>query len=409
MKVQTGLKNAGFVREKVVAAAVLAMLAAPLWAQSTQTSRVYRDGNAWVEETTGTLPAGHEFRALTDMGSLQVQGSATQVTYVVRKRSGADTEEAARKQFEQLRITANKIGDAVVLEGHVMGRNINRLAAEFAVQIPRLTQVVRAETRGGTLSLSAIQGMVTGMTGGGNVKLDDLAGPVKVQTGGGNMEAVNVTSDMFLQSGGGSVAVDRVSGQLMVKTGGGKIKIGTSGTATLETGGGNIDVGRCNGDLRADSGGGNLNLGDVTGSVNAETGGGNVRLSSAQGYVRVRTGGGVVELWKVGQGANVETGSGAVTVEFVGGRGQFRDSELRTASGSMVVYLPSNLGVSLHASTELASGVGIRSDLSGLAITSEGGQYGPKSMFAEGQLNGGGPSLRVRTAMGQIEFKRSQQ
>jgi len=100
-------------RGQVVAAVVLLMLAAPLWAQS---SRVFREGNTWVEETTGTLPAGHEFRALTDLGSLQVQGTATQVTYVVRKRSMAESEQTARKQFEQLHVTASKVGDAVAVK-----------------------------------------------------------------------------------------------------------------------------------------------------------------------------------------------------------------------------------------------------------------------------------------------------
>jgi len=399
------LRMAGKGRRKVVAAAVLTMLAAPLWAQS---SRVFREGNSWVEETTGTLPAGREFRALTDLGSLQVQGSAAQVTYVVRKRSTADTEEAARKQFGQLRITASKIGDAVVLEGRFMGRSVNRVAADFAVQIPRLTQMVRAETRGGALSLNSLQGSVMAMTGGGNVKLDDLGGPSKIVSGGGSMEAGTVNADLFLQSGGGTVTVERVSGQLMVKTGGGKVRIGTAGPTTVETGAGNIEVNKCNGDLQAHSGGGNMSLGDVYGAVTAETGGGSVRLGSARGSVRVNTGGGMVELWKVGQGANVETGGGAISVQFVGGRNQFGDSYLHTAYGNVVVFLPRDLGVNVHASTEMASGVGIKSEFPGLAITSEGGQFGPKSVFAEGQLNGGGASLRLRTTVGQIDIRRTE-
>ena len=405
MKLGTTYQAVKVRRGQVVVAVVLAMLAAPLWAQS---SRVFREGNTWVEETTGTLPAGHEFRALTDLGSLQVQGTATQVTYSVRKRSTADSEQAARKQFEQLHVTASKVGDAVVLEGRVVGSNINRMAAEFVVQIPRLTQLVKAETHGGALALTSIQGKVLGMTGGGNIKLDDLGGPAKVVSAGGNMEAGNVNADLFLQSGGGTVTVERVSGQLTVKTGGGKVKIGTAGPTTVETGAGNIEVGKCNGDLRVDSGGGNLNIGEVTGSMTADTGGGSVRLGSAQGNVKVNTGGGMVELWKVGQGANVETGAGAITVQFVGSRNQFHDSYLRTAMGNVLVYLPKGLGVSVHASTEMANGAGIRSEFPGLAITSEGGQYGPKSMFAEGQLNGGGPILRVRTAIGQIDFRQMQ-
>jgi hypothetical protein len=378
-------------------------MTAPLWAQS---SRVFREGNTWVEETTGALPAGREFRALTDLGSLQVQGNATQVTYVVKKRSTEATEEAARRQFEQLRITASKMGDAVVLEGRVMGKNINRLAADFVVQIPRLTQMVKAETRGGALSLSSIQGTVIGTTAAGVVKLDDLGGgPIKVTSAGGAMEAGNLNSDLFLQTGGGAISVERVTGKLFVRTGGGKVKIGTTGPATIETGAGNIEVDKCTGELRASSGGGNLSFGDVAGNVTADTGGGSVRLGSAQGYVKVNTGGGTVELWKVGQGAYVETGAGAITAQFVGGHDQFRESYLHTAVGNIVAYLPRDLGVNVHASTEVASGGGINSTFQGLAITSEGGQYGPKSMFGEGRLNGGGPILRLRTTIGRIDIK----
>jgi DUF4097 and DUF4098 domain-containing protein YvlB len=388
------------------AALWLAMaVAIPLCAQ---TSRVFRDGNSWVEETTGSLPAGREFRAFTDLGSFQVQGSAAQVSYVVRKRCSADSEEAARRQFQQLRFSVSKVGDAVVLEGRLAGRNVNRLTADVAVQIPRLTQAVKVETRAGSLAFNAISGSVIGVTGAGGVKLDDVSGSVRITSGGGIMEAGSVGSDLYLQSGGGNVSVERVNGQVMVKTGGGRVRIGTSGGTSVETGAGNIDVNKCNGDLRANSGGGNLNLGDVIGSVLAETNAGSVRLASAQGSVRVITGGGTVELLKVGQGAQVETGAGAITVQFVAGPKHFQDSYLHTAAGNVVVYVPGNLGMSVHASTELANGKGITSAFPGLAITSEGGNFGPKSMFAEGRLNGGGPILRVRTTIGQIDIRRGQ-
>src|SRR5262252_7741040 len=205
-------------RRWMVAAATLA-LAAPLWAQA---PKVFRDGDSWVEETTGTLSAGHEFRSFVDMGSLMVQGSSSQVSYVVRKRSRASSEQEARRQFEQLRISATKVGDAVVLEGRLLSQSVNRLSADIVVQIPRLTQLVKVETKGGNLALSSVSGNIVGATAGGNVKLDSVSGPVKIMSGGGN------------------VSIDRANGQVIVKTGGGKVWIGTAGPTTIETGAGNV-------------------------------------------------------------------------------------------------------------------------------------------------------------------------
>ena len=391
-------------RRWMVAAATLA-LATPLWAQA---PKIFRDGDSWVEETSGTLSAGHEFRSFVDIGSLLVEGNSSQISYVVRKRARAGSEEEARREFEQLRISAAKVGDAVVLEGRLLSRGVNRLSADIVVQIPRMTQLVKVETKGGNLALSLVSGSIIGATSGGNVKVDTVSGPVKIMSGGGNMEASNVTSDLYFQSGGGNVSIDRANGQVTVKTGGGQVSIGTAGPTVVETGAGNVDVKRCNGDLQATTGGGNLNLGDVYGAVTADTRAGTVKLASAKGDVRVVTGGGAVELMKLGQSAHVETGGGSITAQFVAGRSQFKDSSLRTAVGNIVVYLPRDLGVSVHASTEMANGTGITSTFPGLTISSEGGKYGPKSMSAEGSLNGGGPILRVRTTIGQIDIRQSQ-
>ncbi len=386
--------------------AVIALaIAVPLWAQS---AKVYRDGDSWVEETTGTLPPGREFKAFTDLGSLQVSGNASQVSYVVRKRYRSGSEEEARRQFDQLRISASRAGEMVILEGRLLGHNVNRLTADIMVQVPRMTEMVKVETRAGALALTSISGSVFGNTMAGNVKIDKISGPVKIISGGGNMEATNLSGDVFLQSGGGTVSVDSANGQVTIRTGGGKVHVGNAGPTTVETGAGSIDVGRCNGDLRASTGGGNLNLGDVSGGVMADTGGGTVRIASAGGDVKVTTGGGAVELMKIARSAHVETGGGPITVQFVAQPGQFRESVLHTALGNILVYLPRNLGMDVHASTEMANGFGIKSELPGLAITSEGGQYGPKSMFGEGQLSGGGPILRLRTTIGQIEIRRSQ-
>lgn len=389
------------------ATATLAAVAVglPLWAQQ---SRVYRDGNAWVEELTGTLPAGREVHINTDLGDVRVQGNSTACVYTVRKRSYAASQEAARRQFEEFRFNAVRTGEVDSLEGRATTPNMNRFGVEVLVQVPHALDSVKVETGGGALGFQAINGTVIGTTGGGSVRLDNLAGPVKIKSGGGNVDGGTLGADVFLNLGGGVVHLENVSGQSRIKVGGGKVYIGSAHGADIQTGGGSIEVRKCTGDLRAVTGGGNINLGDVSGTVRAESMGGSVHVGSAKGRVEVATGGGSVEAYKLVQGAQVETGAGAITVEFVGSRGSFSDSNLRTAAGDVTVFLPSSLPVTVHASSDMISGEGIHSDFPGLQIHQEGGSYGPKSMWAEGQLNGGGALLRVRTTIGQIDFRRSQ-
>lgn len=383
--------------------AFLLAIAVPLCAQQ---PRIYREGNTWVEEITGTLPPAHELRVNTDIGSVEVQGNSPHITYVVRKRSYLPSPEAAKQQFDRLHISTGKVGDSDSIEGKAKSKDLQRLGAEFILQVPRDLSVLKVQTRGGSLTFSSIAAMIVASTGAGLIKLDDLAGPVKIASGGGNVEAGNLGGDLTLTSGAADVRVSNVGGQTQVNLGGGRVYIGSSKTSTIQTGAGSIQVQKCLGDLHVTSGGGNLYLGDVYGAVQAQTEGGSVRLASATGPVQVTTGGGSVTLLNLGRGAQVETGAGPVTVEFIGNHG-FTDSFLHTASGDVTVCFASGLPVSVHATSDMASGRGIITDFP-LNINWQGGTYSPKSLSAEGSINGGGPALRIRTTIGQIAVRRCQ-
>jgi hypothetical protein len=403
-EMEDGAKNRRSSRWFCVAVVTM-WLALPVMAE--QGSRVYHDGSSWVEETTGTMPSARELRVNTDLGSVQVQGNAPRISYVVRKRCYEGSERVARRQFEQMHVSASKIGESDLIEGKVATRNLSRFGVEFVLQVPRDVSLVKVQTRNGSLAFTSIGATIEATTGAGLIKLDDLAGPVKIASGGGNVEAGNLGSDLTFTSGAADVRVANVGGQTQVSLAGGRVYIGSARASTIQTGAGSIQVQKCVGDLHVISGGGNLYLGDVDGAVQAETEGGSVRLASASGPVRVTTGGGSVELYKLARGAQVETGAGPIFVEFLGKRG-FTDSFLHTAAGDITVCFAGNFPVTVHATSDMAVGRGIFSDLPGLSITQQGGQFSPKSMSAEGAINGGGPSLRIRTTMGQIAFRRCQ-
>ena len=171
-----------------------------------------------------------------------------------------------------------------------------------------------------------------------------------------------------------------------------------------QTGGGSIDVQNCPGDVRASTGGGSLEIGEVGGRADLESGGGSIRLASAKGPVTASTGGGSITLWKLMNGARAESGAGSITAEFLSVN---TNSTLETSVGDVIVYLSPNAKVTVKASVEMANGHKIRSDFADLKISSKGGEWGPRTYYAEGSLNGGGPVLVVRTSSGNVEFRRS--
>ena len=158
--------------------------------------------------------------------------------------------------------------------------------------------------------------------------------------------------------------------------------------------------------MKVSTGGGSVDLSDVGGPAEIETGGGTIRLTSAKGHVHAETGGGGIELYGV-PSARAETGAGGITVKLVNTGGERHDSDLETGAGDITVYIASDVAINVRASVDMGNGHRITSDFSDIHVTSEGDQWGPKTLTAEGKLNGGGPMLKVHTSTGDICIKKA--
>jgi DUF4097 and DUF4098 domain-containing protein YvlB len=375
---------------------------------SAQQTRVYGDGGNWTQEITGSLAMVKNLRVKVDIGSVRVEGGTQQgVNYVIRSHSYSGSEDKARHEFDNYKISAYVRGDTAWIVGDWQGGRPHKFSGDFVVNVPREMDEVKIETEGGNVSSSGITGRVDAESGGGNIRVDDIGGAINAETGGGSIDVGNVASDVSLHTGGGSIKVNSAKGKIEAESGGGSVTVvsGLQG-AVLETGGGSIQVERCAGRVKASTGGGSIDLGDIGGPAEMETGGGSIRLSSAKGPVRADTGGGSIELNGV-PSARAETGAGGIVAKFVASNGEHNDSVLETSAGDITVYLAPNVNISVRASIEVANGHNIRSDFPDIRVTTEGGDYGPKTVTAEGSLNGGGPALKVRTTTGDISFRRS--
>jgi DUF4097 and DUF4098 domain-containing protein YvlB len=378
-----------------------------------QETRVYREGSGWVQEMTGDLGAARSLRVKLASGSVKVQGGAQAgITYVIHRRAYTSSEQQARHEFESYRISTTLKGDTAWIVAESGGGD-RKCSDDFVITVPRSLESAKIETGGGNVNATGIAGRVEIESGGGNLHADDIGGEVKAETGGGTIEIGSVGGDAALETGGGSIKIGSVKGEIKAESGGGNLVVlsGLQGVV-LETGAGSIRVEKCGGAVKATTGGGSVDLGEIGGPAQIETGAGSIRLASAKGRVQAQTGGGSIQL-DGATSVQAETSAGGIVVKLLSSAaapaGARTNSTLETSAGDITVYLANDLAISVRAQIEIANGQTIRSDFSDIRVSSEGGAWGPKTVTAEGQLNGGGPVLKVRTNSGNVNFRRVSQ
>jgi hypothetical protein len=374
-----------------------------------QQTSVQKEGSNWISVVSGSLSGVRNLHIQVEIGAVRVQGGSKQgINYVIRNRSYEGSEDRARKQLEGYKVSSYVRGDTAFITGEWENGHPHKFNSEITVNVPRDLDLVKIETDGGEISTTGISGRLEAQSGGGGIHLEDIGGAISAETGGGSIDVGNVGSDLTVRTGGGTIHIGSAKGKVVAESGGGSlVLVSGSAGASLQTGGGSIHVDKCTGEVKAETGGGSIDLGEIGGAVSMETGGGTLKVLSASGPIKGETGSGNIELWGV-PSAHVETGSGAITAKFVRGNSGTGSSILETGVGDITVYLVSSVNLTVHASIEAANGQQIVSDFPDIKVSSEGGQWGPKLVSAEGSVNGGGPVLKVRTTMGNIYFRRAQ-
>jgi hypothetical protein len=382
-------------------AAVCAMLV-PLAAA--QQSNIYQQGGNWVQEVSGNLAGAKNIRVKADFGSIRIAGGAEDsVHYSVRNRSYTSSQETAKRQFDDYKVSAYVRGDTAWIVAEWNGGNPH-FNSDFEVTVPRSAVFVKAESNAGNIDISGVAGRAEANSGGGGVRLQNIGQDVNVETGGGNVDLNAIGGDAHIETGGGNVQLGSIKGTVNASTGGGNMQLVSSDKdAVIETGGGSIHVEDCGGTLKVTTGGGDIDLGTVNAGAQVETGGGSIHLAGAKGFVQVESGSGHIELDGV-PSANVETGAGAIVAKFISSADQQHNSKLETSAGDVIVYLAPSMHITVDAAIEIANGHTIQSDFPELHISNEGGVWGAKR--AEGTLNGGGPMLKIRTTSGDIVIHR---
>jgi hypothetical protein len=372
-----------------------------------QTSKIFREGNSWVEEITGSLPRAATLRVRTPSGSVQIEGGGRdEITYTIRKRAYIPSEADARApQLRAFRVSASGRGRVATVQGKWEGAVPPKFFTEFHLRVPRELALAQVNTDSGNVSIAEIAGRVEARSGGGGMRLMKIAGPVKAELGGGGLEAANISGELTLVAGGGPIRIMGSNGPIRAQSAGGSIFVASSRGGTLATAGGSIQISHSDTDLRASTAGGSIDVGRVRGAAALESSGGSIRVGGAQGPVRATTGAGSIQLFKLMQGAWAQTGAGSIVAEFMGR--SLTESHLESADGDILVYLPPEIAATVRASIHRAEGYNIHSEFPEVKVDTEKSYWGGRNLYAEGTLNGGGPMLKVSTISGNIQFRRT--
>jgi DUF4097 and DUF4098 domain-containing protein YvlB len=147
----------------------------------------------------------------------------------------------------------------------------------------------------------------------------------------------------------------------------------------LHTGDGNIRVENVKGGLRLESGDGEIEVHSAEGKLNADTHDGNIR---AEGRF---------------DDLDLHTGDGNINAEVDRGSNPRSNWTLRTGDGNVVLRIPEGFSADLDANTGDGH-VSVDFPVTVMGSLRENN--------IRGKINGGGPSLELRTGDGDIELKK---
>lgn len=239
----------------------------------------------------------------------------------------------------------------VIRIGHSNDSNLLRnVSISYDIQVPASTNL-RAHS------------------GSGHIRITGVGGPVDATTGSGGIEASQIASDVRLQTGSGGISLDNVAGQVRAHTGSGTIRGNNlGGAASVQTSAKfqGKALALANSNTGAQSGGSYLDF---------ETGSGGIHLDNVAGEIRGRAGSGGIEV----QGRQTGTW------------------DLSTGSGGIRVQLPQDAKFNVAAHTSSGS---VETDF---PVTVQGTV---NRRELNGPVNGGGPSLSLRTGSGGIRIEK---
>jgi len=350
-----------------------------------QETPVVREGAYWGGSISDSFAIGPQSSLqVNTRGTVVVKrGSGDQVTYRVRQRVRAATEDRARamlgggaKQVTRLR------GRTLLAIQPISADNVK---TDLEITVPSQVTLLVVRTEVGEIDVAEFDGGLDLSTGGGEIQLGKIGGSVQCFSGAGQVA---------IEKTGGAIKCTTVGGNIVVRDAGGPVALSNQL-------GGNIRVDKAAGDVRAHSAQGMIEVGQAGGAVIADTQGGFIQVGSARG-IQAESAAGMVRVKNDAGPMNLATMAGNILAELLGGA-RIQDSSLVASGGDITVLIPSNLAMTIMARNSTGSGPRIVSEFPEIRVSSTK-FFQP--LVAQGAINGGGPVLNLNATSGVIYLRR---
>jgi hypothetical protein len=384
-------------------------LAAAIALSAQDSEELTREGPFYVRTMGATVIARVPGRIppqlrIISRGNVVLRGSkGDQIVYKFVQRAKARSDADAKRLFRPVLITAVPMMAMTTLT--VIPSAGDLVSNDLEVQVPRGVAISFVQAQDGTVEAYDLDGSVQ-MVAWCGIRGDRVRGNVEGRTGGGEIRLGKIGGSVDCISGGGSIFIDSVGGSAKCKTAGGEIVVREAGGPLLLTNvSGNIEVDHAASTVEAHTGEGLIEVNQAGGEVIADTRGGSIQIGSARG-ARCESAAGAIRVKNASGPLNVQTAMGGILAELIAGS-RLEDSLLAASSGDITVLIPSRLSLSVMARNDSGANPRIQSDFSEVPVRSFGFSHPPT--VAEGQINGGGPVLRINVASGIIYLRKLKQ
>jgi hypothetical protein len=341
---------------------------------------------------------------IVSRGNVVLRGSKDgQIVYKFVQRAKAHSDADAKRLFHGVFISAIPMASMTTLT--VIPSAGDLVSNDLEVSVPRQVILSIVQTQGGSVEVYDLGGSLQAIASLG-IRCDRIHGNVDGRTGGGEIRFGKIDGSVQCVSGGGSIFIDSVGGSAKCETAGGEIVVKEAGgPLLLRNASGNIEVDRAASTVEAHTGEGLIEVNQAGGEVIADTRGGSIQIGSARG-ARCESAAGAIRVKNASGPLNVQTAMGSILAELIAGS-RPEDSLLTANSGDVTVLIPSRLSLSVMARNDSGANPRIQSDFPEVRAKSFGFSQPPT--VAEGQINGGGPVLRINVAAGIIYLRKLKQ